>query len=619
MRTGDESGAAAGLLALADALVPLSFGLSGDEAGVLRARRDRLVEELDGHRARIRDLDAPLLVVLGGVTGAGKSTIVNTLVGRVVARTGVRRPTTSSPTLVVRDADAHWFTGDRVLAGLPRLEQADGTPPPEGDATVLRLVRDDGLPAGLALLDAPDIDSVRTANRDLADLLLDAADLWLWATTAGKYADEESMRYLRRARERDTALAVALTRVAARDAREVAEDFRAKLDAEGLATASGDLFVVEETTVEGERLPDLAVAGLRDWLTSLADPAVRRARRRQTLDGALAALPAAVAPLRAAAEDELRVAASLVTDADRAYARARDDFGAAVDQGLPLQQEVLGRWDHFVGTGRFLRLAEQAGGQARGWIRQLSASTTTAEEQRLGRQVRVEVADTLVDLVRQVADLAAAETADAWSRSAAGRDLVAADPDLGSASGEIGAEAERAVAAWQEHVVTLVETKGADRRTQARWISSVVNAGATGAIVVSLAHTGGLTGAEVGIAGGAAAAQQALLVRLLGAQNLRWLVGQSRADLVARFARLAEAERERFSAAVAAAAPDPAVLDTLDEAAAGVVPAGQDEATADIVAGRSDEAATGTVPAGANEAAAGVVPSRSSEAGPTWR
>jgi len=572
----DETGAAWALRALTEALAPLTFGLAGDGAAAFRARRDRLADEVDGHQARIRDLDAPLLVVFGGVTGAGKSTIVNTLVGRVVARTGVRRPTTSSPTLVTRTDDAHWFTGDRVLAGLPRLDQNAGAPPADGDTTALRLVRDDGLPPGLAVLDAPDIDSVRTANRDLADLLLDAADVWLWLTTAGKYADEDSMRYLRRARERDTALAVALTRVAPRDAEEVAEDFRTKLAAEGLrpsqpgAPGDAEFFIVEETTVTGERLPEEAVAGLRGWLVRLADPSVRRARRQQTLNGALAALPNAVAPLRAAAVDELRTAAELMDAADRAYTRAREDFAAAVDQGLPLQQEVLGRWERFVGTGRFLRLAEQAGGQARGWIRGLTASSTTAEGQRIGRQVRVEVAETLAQLVRQVGNLAAAETADAWSRNAPGRDLISAHPGLAGAAPGVGADADRAIAAWQETVVHLVETKGADRRVQARWVSSVVNAGATGAIVVSLAQTGGLTGIEAGIAGGAAAANQALLTKLLGAQNLRWLIGEARADLVARFAAIAANERARFGAAVRSAAPDTAALQALDDATAAV-------------------------------------------------
>lgn len=572
----DEAGFAWALRGLADALAPLTFGLAGDQGATLRARRDRLTDEIDGHQARIRDLDAPLLVVFGGVTGAGKSTIVNTLVGRVVARTGVRRPTTSSPTLVTRNDDAHWFTGDRVMAGLPRLEQSPGGPSADGEETALRLVRDDGLPSGLAVLDAPDIDSVRTANRDLADLLLDAADLWLWLTTAGKYADEDSMRYLRRARERDTALAVALTRVAPGDADEVAEDFRAKLAAEGLRPSrpgepgEAEFFVIRETTVTGERLPEEAVADLRAWLVRLADPAVRRARRRQTLNGAIAALAGALAPLRAAAVEELRTAAQLMEDADRTYARAREDFAAAVDQGLPLQQEVLGRWERFVGTGRFLRLAEQAGGQARGWIRGLTASTTTAEGQRIGRQVRVEVADTLAQLMRQVADLAAAEAADAWSRTAAGRALVAAHPGLGGAAPDVGAEADRTIAAWQETVVTLVETKGAERRVQARWVSSVVNAGATGAIVVSLAHTGGLTGVEAGIAGGAAAANQALLTKLLGAQNLRWLIGEARADLVARFSVIVAAERERFAAAVREAAPDTVALQALDAATTAV-------------------------------------------------
>jgi hypothetical protein len=50
-------------------------------------------------------------------------------------------------------------------------------------------VVEDSIPAGLALLDAPDIDSVVVENRQLAAQLLAAADLWLFVTSAARYAD----------------------------------------------------------------------------------------------------------------------------------------------------------------------------------------------------------------------------------------------------------------------------------------------------------------------------------------------------------------------------------------------------------------------------------------------
>ena len=68
---------------------------------------------------------------------------------------------------------------------------------------------------GLALLDAPDIDSVVSANRDLAAQLLAAADLWIFVTTAARYADAVPWDLLRQASERGTSVAVVLDRVPA--------------------------------------------------------------------------------------------------------------------------------------------------------------------------------------------------------------------------------------------------------------------------------------------------------------------------------------------------------------------------------------------------------------------
>ena len=58
-----------------------------------RAARAEMVDQLEDYVIpRLMTLDAPLLAVVGGSTGAGKSTLVNSLVGRRVTEPGVLRP-----------------------------------------------------------------------------------------------------------------------------------------------------------------------------------------------------------------------------------------------------------------------------------------------------------------------------------------------------------------------------------------------------------------------------------------------------------------------------------------------------------------------------------------------
>ncbi|MDQ3709151.1 MAG: hypothetical protein M3387_07595, partial [Actinomycetota bacterium] len=85
------------------------------------------------------------------------------------------------------------------------------------------------------------------------------------------------------------------------------------------------------------------------------------------------------------------------------------------------------------------------------------------------------------------------------------------------------------------------------------------------AILLAMAHAG-ITGAEAGIAAAAGAANQGLLVKLLGEANLRKLVADARADLLQRFNDLLADERRRFVAVVAEVAPDPEQLDELANA-----------------------------------------------------
>src|SRR5258705_12633732 len=92
---------------LAGTRCPLS--LPGAEAA--KGQAEATVRQLDDYLIpRLARLDAPLLVVTGGSTGAGKSTLVNSIAGQTVSPASARRPTTRDPVLVCNPLDASWFT-----------------------------------------------------------------------------------------------------------------------------------------------------------------------------------------------------------------------------------------------------------------------------------------------------------------------------------------------------------------------------------------------------------------------------------------------------------------------------------------------------------------------------
>src|SRR5215210_7965493 len=276
----------AALQGLRDDLAEVRLELDVPGAEEARRVRDDLVAQVDDYLLpRLRQMDAPALIVVGGSTGAGKSTLVNSLIGAVVSPAGVLRPTTRAPLLACHPGDVSWFEDDRILPGLAR-----STGEASAGDTSLRLVPTDALTPGLALLDSPDIDSVLSENRALANQLLGAADAWLFVTTAARYADAVPWELLHAARDRGTALSLVLDRVPPEAAEEVVAHLEAMVQEHGLAGT--ELLVVPEAELEHGRLPPAPLAPVRGWLDDLArDAQARSGLVRRTLTGALDSLP----------------------------------------------------------------------------------------------------------------------------------------------------------------------------------------------------------------------------------------------------------------------------------------------------------------------------------------
>ncbi|WP_328338851.1 dynamin family protein [Streptomyces violaceus] len=344
------------LSALRDRVAAARFPLPLAGAPRARANRDELLAQLDDYLVpRLREPEAPLLAVVGGSTGAGKSTLVNSLVGRRVSEAGVLRPTTRTPVLVCHPEDHHWFGGMRVLPDLTRVwaPQHDHTDdlllPGEDPARVLRVESADTLPPGLALLDAPDIDSLVSDNRVLAAELICAADIWVMVTTAARYADAVPWHMLRTAKEYDVTLVTVLDRVPHQVVAEVSRQYGALLTKAGLGHVPR--FTVPElpeSAFGGGLLPLSAVAQLRTWLIHQAqEPAARQQVLARTAYGVLDSLKSRMPELAGAAAAQYSAALRLTSAVEGAYDSEHKRVRGRLQAGAVLAGDALKRWRAF--------------------------------------------------------------------------------------------------------------------------------------------------------------------------------------------------------------------------------------------------------------------------------
>ncbi|WP_347756174.1 dynamin family protein [Agrococcus sp. ProA11] len=548
--------------ALRDALEDVALPLSIAGADSARDARRSAVRQIDDYiHPRLSNLDAPLLAVVGGSTGAGKSTLVNALIGLPVTRTGVIRPTTRQPILLHSPIDAGWFASTRILPGLARVTGVVREAPAnrageEPDASQLGsvvIVADERVPRDLAILDAPDVDSIADDNRQLAAQLLAAADLWLFSTTANRYADAVPWKLLDDAAARDITVGVVLNRVPPGAEAEVEADLRQMLGERGLGSAP--VFVVTEAVLdERGMLPPAAVAGIRSWLVGIAGDRAERARvSGRTLAGTVERLGVTARIIADARDEQLVVAGDLRKSIRSVHEDAAERVNDATRDGVLLRGEVLARWQDFVGTSDVFRTLES-------WFSRTRDQVTAWFQGKPAPAIEVEH-EIESGLHAVMVDAAGRAASDSWARvrqSAVGRQLTSG-ADLAHASPDLPERASKLVRDWQQGLVELITEQAAGKRTKARVMSLGLNVITVALMVVVFASTGGLTGGEIAIAGGSAVVGQKLLETIFGEDAVRRLAAEARQDLDSRVRLLMAAEADRWNA----------LLDPVDAGAGG--------------------------------------------------
>lgn len=222
--------------------------LSKQNLALPKDLRDDLVKTIEnGLLPRIDRPDAPLNVVFVGPTGSGKSTLINSVAGRVVSSPGVLRPTTTRP-LIYSQSDGE------VKSDIP-YDHVSGSSP------ILDTI---------SLIDTPDIDSTNLENRRRAIDAVSRADAVVFVTSALRYADLVPWEILLDVSERGVPIVFVLNRITSGTAG-VVTDFRRRARSAGM---SFRVVRVEEHHLKtGELLPSASVRGLRRAILSASSGA----------------------------------------------------------------------------------------------------------------------------------------------------------------------------------------------------------------------------------------------------------------------------------------------------------------------------------------------------------
>ena len=520
-----------------------------DELGGAKDRARQLRDHVRAYvLPRVQALESPLLVVLIGPTGAGKSTLMNTLAHATVSRTGVLRPTTREAVLLATDADAATLRKGALAA--------------IGSGQIVRAPAATASP-GLAIVDAPDLDSVERANRVIADALVEAADLGIFVTSATRYADKVPFDVVQRIAARGLPLLIVVNRMPPEESeqRVVLEDLRRVLKdtaLRGIDDARVQMVGIPEGRLDatGDRLDPDAASPVIERVDELARDRERRlALAKRALEGALAGL----GPLLSSVADDVERAAA---EGEALRAISAKSYGAELAAlfeelrgGTFLRTEVLRHWESYVKADQITRFFSRGLGRIRGTIVTVFRGMPEAPVGVVEKEVTSDVVAVAVARATEAGRRVASE----WATREGPAEQLARDHSLWSASPDLASRIEPRLNEWIASIATDVQARGAGKRDLAFGVSLGVNALAVAAMIGVFAHTAGVTGTEIGIAAATGFLNQKLLQAIFGEAAMREMIANARDRLEALLRDEFQKERSRYDRLTG----DPADLRTL--------------------------------------------------------
>ncbi len=123
----------------------------------------------------------PLIVAFLGGTGVGKSSLINRLAGKEIARTGVERPTSREVTLYCHQS----VTLEKLPEDLPLNK-------------IKRAQHDNDQRKNVLWIDMPDMDSIEQTNKQLVLDWLPHVDVLIYVVSPERYRDNKAWRLLLR-------------------------------------------------------------------------------------------------------------------------------------------------------------------------------------------------------------------------------------------------------------------------------------------------------------------------------------------------------------------------------------------------------------------------------------